>query len=70
MAYFISFLKCRKTDFDTPKLNALKSEFWRESATARLEEAVAALREALKEQARNRVPLRWAHTQTHSAPLS
>jgi hypothetical protein len=28
MAYFTSFLKSRKTDFDRPKLNGLKSEFW------------------------------------------
>jgi tetratricopeptide (TPR) repeat protein len=36
-----------------------------ESGTARLEEAVAAYREALKEQTRERVPLDWAMTQTN-----
>jgi tetratricopeptide (TPR) repeat protein len=35
----------------------------RESGTARLEEAVAAYREALKELTRERVPLQWATTQ-------
>src|SRR5215831_5607394 len=35
----------------------------RESGTAKLEEAVAAYREALKEQIRERVPLDWARTQ-------
>ncbi len=35
----------------------------RESGTARLEEAVAAYREALKEMTRERVPLQWAMTQ-------
>ena len=35
----------------------------RESGTARLEEAVAAYREALKENTRERVPLEWAMTQ-------
>ena len=34
-----------------------------ESGTARLEEAVAAYREALKENTRERVPLEWAKTQ-------
>jgi tetratricopeptide (TPR) repeat protein len=37
----------------------------RESATARLEEAVAAYREALKERTRERVPLNWAMTQNN-----
>ena len=37
----------------------------RESGTARLEEAVAAYREALKEQTPERVPLDWAMTQDH-----
>ena len=37
----------------------------RESGTARLEEAVAAYREALKERTRERVPLDWATTQTN-----
>src|SRR6185437_1999590 len=37
----------------------------RESGTARLEEAVAAYREALKEYTRERVPLDWAMTQTN-----
>src|SRR5262249_2853934 len=35
----------------------------RESGTARLEEAVAAYRDALKESTRERVPLQWATTQ-------
>src|SRR5262249_55489513 len=35
----------------------------RESGTAKLEEAVLAFREALKEQTRERVPLEWAGTQ-------
>jgi hypothetical protein len=35
----------------------------RESGTARLEEAVAAYRDALKERTRERVPLDWAMTQ-------
>ncbi len=37
----------------------------RESGTARLEEAVAAYREALKEWTRERVPLDWATTQNN-----
>jgi len=36
----------------------------REAGTARLEEAVAAFREALKERTQERVPLDWAMTQT------
>jgi tetratricopeptide (TPR) repeat protein len=37
----------------------------RESGTARLEEAVVAYRDALKEQTRERVPLDWAMTQNN-----
>ncbi len=37
----------------------------RESGTARLDEAVAAYREALKEYTRERVPLDWAMTQNN-----
>ncbi len=37
----------------------------RESGTARLEEAVAAYRAALKERTRDRVPLDWAMTQNN-----
>ncbi len=37
----------------------------RESGTARLEEAVAAYRDALKEWTRERVPLDWATTQNN-----
>ena len=37
----------------------------RESGTAKLEEAVAAYREALKERTRERVPLDWAMTQNN-----
>ncbi len=37
----------------------------RESGTAKLEEAVAAYREALKERTRERVPLAWAGTQNN-----
>ncbi len=36
----------------------------RESGTGRLEEAVAAYREALKENTRERAPFDWASTQT------
>ena len=39
----------------------------RESGTARLEEAVAAYREALQERTRARVPLDWAMTQENLA---
>ena len=39
----------------------------RESGTARLEEAVAAYREALQERTRARVPLEWARTQVNLA---
>ena len=45
--------------------NALQSLGERESGTARLEEAVAAYREALKEWTRERVPLEWAMTQNN-----
>jgi hypothetical protein len=44
---------------------ALKRLGERESGTARLEEAVAAYREALKEFTRERVPLAWTATQTN-----
>ena len=37
----------------------------RESGTARLEEAVAAYRDALQETTRDRVPLQWAQTQNN-----
>ena len=40
--------------------NALRALGERESGTAKLEEAVAAYREALKERTRERVPLEWA----------
>ena len=47
--------------------NNLGRALWRlgerESGTAKLEEAVAAYREALKELTRERVPLDWAGTQ-------
>jgi tetratricopeptide (TPR) repeat protein len=43
--------------------NALGTLGERESGTARLEEAVAAYREALQENTRERVPLEWALTQ-------
>ena len=46
--------------------NALASLGERESGTARLEEAVAAYRAALKERTRERVPLDWAGTQNNS----
>ena len=45
------------------KSNSLRAE--REGGTARLEEAVAAFREALKERTRERVPLQWATTQNN-----
>ena len=44
---------------------ALQTLGQRESGTARLEEAVAAYREALKERTRERVPLQWAMTQNN-----
>jgi tetratricopeptide (TPR) repeat protein len=45
--------------------HALEKLGERESGTARLEEAVAAYREALKERTRERVPLDWAATQNN-----
>ena len=45
--------------------NALITRGERESGTARLEEAVAAYREALKERTRERAPLGWAATQNN-----
>jgi tetratricopeptide (TPR) repeat protein len=45
--------------------NALQILGQRESGTAKLEEAVVAYREALKEQTRERVPLDWAMTQNN-----
>jgi tetratricopeptide (TPR) repeat protein len=45
--------------------NALRMLGKRESGTARLEEAVAAFRDALKEYTRERVPLDWAMTQNN-----
>ena len=45
--------------------NALQALGERESGMARLEEAVVAYREALKERTRERVPLDWATTQNN-----
>ena len=45
--------------------NALQTLGERESGTARLEEAVVAYRDALKERTRERVPLQWAATQNN-----
>ena len=45
--------------------NALARLGERESGTTRLEEAVAAFREALRENTRERVPLAWAMTQSN-----
>ena len=45
--------------------NALATLGERESGTARLEEAVAAYRDALQERTRERVPLDWATTQNN-----
>ena len=45
--------------------NALRTLGERESGTARLEEAVAAYRDALEERTRERVPLDWATTQNN-----
>jgi len=42
--------------------NALSSLGEREGGTAKLEKAVAAYREALKERTRERVPLGWAYS--------
>jgi tetratricopeptide (TPR) repeat protein len=47
--------------------NALRALGERESGTARLEEAVSAFREALKEYTQERVPLQWAFTQMNLA---
>jgi len=44
---------------------ALASLGQRESGTEKLVDAVAAYREALKEQTRERVPLDWARTQSN-----
>ena len=44
---------------------ALQTLGERESGTARLDEAVAAYREALKEYTRQRAPLDWAMTQNN-----
>jgi hypothetical protein len=43
-----------------PNETALETLGERESETGKLEEAVAAYREALKEWTRERVPLQWA----------
>ena len=45
--------------------NALQALGGRESGTRRLEEAVTAYRDALKERTRERVPLDWATTQNN-----
>lgn len=45
--------------------NALSTLGERESDTARLEQAVDAYRDALKERTRERVPLDWATTQNN-----
>ena len=45
--------------------NALSNLGGRENGTAKLEEAAAAYREALKEQTRERVPLQWAGAQNN-----
>ena len=45
--------------------NALETLGERESGTARLEQAVAAYRDALQERTRERVPLDWAMTQNN-----
>ena len=45
--------------------NALQGLGQRENGTARLEEAVAAHRDALEELTRERVPLEWAVTQNN-----
>jgi tetratricopeptide (TPR) repeat protein len=45
--------------------NALQRLGRRESETGRLEEAVAAYKEALKERTRDRMPLDWAATQSN-----
>ena len=48
---------------DDPEGTAVQGLGERESGTDRLNEAVAAYREALKEYTRRRVPLDWARTQ-------
>jgi tetratricopeptide (TPR) repeat protein len=59
----------RYADQRTASLNWLGNALFRlgerESGTARLEEAVAAYREALQERIRDRVPLDWAMTQNN-----
>ncbi len=45
--------------------NALRALGERESGTARLNEAVAAYREALMERTRERVPIQWTATQNN-----
>ena len=57
----------RSTGPATKTISALRSRTLgeRESGTARLEEAVAAYREALQEKTRERVPLDWAMTQNN-----
>ena len=52
-------------DAETISATALETLGERESGTERLEEAVAAYREALKEWTRERVPLDWAATQNN-----
>jgi tetratricopeptide (TPR) repeat protein len=49
--------------------NALRALGERESGTARLEEAVAAYREALQENTRAQMPLQWAMTQMNLASV-
>src|ERR1700730_14673642 len=49
------------------QFTALRALGERESETGRLEEAVAAYREALQEDTRDRVPLRWAMIQSNLA---
>jgi len=56
--------------YRSPKIgNALQTLGERESGTARLVEAVAACRAALKEHTRERVPLDWATTQSNLGVL-
>ena len=57
---------CRSTGRRRRTISASRFELGeRESGTARLEEAVAAYRDALKEWTRERVPLDWAMTQNN-----
>jgi tetratricopeptide (TPR) repeat protein len=63
-------LDAASSDDDRGKAqNDLGTALWslgeRESGTGRLEEAVAAYRDALKERTRERVPLNWAATQNN-----